>query len=130
MEVQDGIRFGDVAILVGHTLEPSPTPKLTLVWQPIDEVSTGYSVFVHVVDSTGRVVSQSDTVPAQYERPTTGWLPDEYIVDPHMFDMPGPSEYQVYVGLYEPRSGIRVPPSGLGANADGRALIGSFEFSP
>jgi hypothetical protein len=76
--------------------------------------------------AAGRVERQSDGVPANWTRPTTGWLPGEYILDPHRLtlgdDLPA-GEYELWVGLYAPRTGVRVVPSGPGAQADARVLL-------
>ncbi len=87
---------------------------LSLVWRVEQTPETGYHVFVHVVDDqvvdeTGTIVAQSDGVPGAWERPSTGWLPGEYIIDPHVLMLPetgGP--WRLRVGLYDPATGERL----------------------
>jgi hypothetical protein len=56
-------------------------------------------------------VTASDAIPAGWERPTTGWIADEYIADPHELVLPAdlpPGNYQLLVGLYDAASGARL----------------------
>ena len=61
---------------------------VTLVWQALGEIETSYRVFVHLVDDRGEIVAQADGEPAQWARPTTGWAPQEFIVDEHILALP------------------------------------------
>jgi hypothetical protein len=65
-------------------------------------------------------------VPAGWTRPTTGWLPGEYVVDTHrlvLAEGTPPGDYALLVGLYLPGADQRVPVAGPGARPDGRVLI-------
>jgi hypothetical protein len=93
----------------------SPVPLLPcsipLLWRAEAETPTDYRVFVHLVDATGAIVAQSDAAPAGWARPTTGWLPSEYVLDTHTLTLPaalpdGPLTMRV--GLYDPDSGARL----------------------
>lgn len=111
---------GDIATLMGiagdSPLPPcSPAPSfpcaLPLVWRAETETPTGYHVFVHLVDAMGNILAQSDSVPANWTRPTTGWLPGEYIVDTHTLTLPTelpPGPLSLRVGLYDPQTGTRL----------------------
>jgi len=72
-----------------------------------------YSVFVHVIDERGQMVSQQDKVPGiRGKQPTTGWLPGEVITDPIELTMPPslpPGRYILRLGLYLPPNGARLP---------------------
>jgi hypothetical protein len=106
--------------LAGYTLEPSTSSPergssssliVTLVWQGVDEISIGYHVFVHLVDAAGQIVAQADGVPAGWMRPTTSWLPGEFIVDEHQLSLPaelpeGPLALRI--GMYDVDSGVRL----------------------
>ena len=57
------------------------------------------------------LVAQSDSVPAVGQRPTTGWLPDEIIVDAHRLSLPEDlpvGHYVLIAGLYNPLTGQRL----------------------
>lgn len=109
-----GLRLGDVAELVGITVQPQESAgalAATLVWRVQAEMDTSYRVFVHLLDPTGHLVSQADSEPVNWTRPTTGWLPGEFLVDPYLLPLsPGTdlSGYQLAVGMYDPMNGARL----------------------
>jgi hypothetical protein len=103
------VTFGDFATLVGYTVN-NPL-DITLHWQAEDNSGTAYTVFVQLLAPDGRVIAQSDRQPANGQRPTTGWLPGEYIADNHLLTLnvntyEGP--VSVIVGFYDAQSFARV----------------------
>ena len=130
VDVETNARLGDVATLVGAVLEPETlraepqdeavtlrpgtSMTVTLVWRAEAETHTSYHVFLHLLASDGTLVAQSDGIPADWTRPTTGWLPGEYVTDARVLTPPlndagdGPSgPYSLSAGLYDP-SGARL----------------------
>jgi hypothetical protein len=113
-----------VATLVGlaadsSALPCSPAPLLPcsipLVWRAEAETPIGYHVFVHLVDESGNILAQSDGVPANWTRPTTGWLPGEYVIDTHTLTLPAElpdAGLSFRVGLYNPATGTRLRTNG------------------
>ena len=105
-----------------YSTSPSPQPSpegrggllscaVPLLWRAEAETPTDYRVFVHLVDATGNIVAQSDAAPAGWTRPTTSWLPGEYVLDTHTLTLPatlpeGPLSLRV--GLYDPDTGQRL----------------------
>ncbi len=84
---------------------------LTLGWQALAETEISYRVFVHVRAAEGGVRAQADGVPVSWTRPTTGWLPGEYLVDTYSVTLPADMDagaYQLVVGLYDPATGERL----------------------
>ncbi len=83
---------------------------LTFYWKALAEPAAGYTVFVHLVDEAGNIVSQVDSVPAGGARPTTGWREGEVVTDslnlPIPDDLP-PGVYHINAGLYNPDDGTR-----------------------
>ena len=69
--------------------------RLTLYWQATGRVNGHYKVFVHIMDEEGRIVAQSDAVPAYGEAPTETWLPNEVVIDQHGLQMSEPGRYRV-----------------------------------
>ncbi|GIW08417.1 MAG: hypothetical protein KatS3mg060_3222 [Dehalococcoidia bacterium] len=109
------IRFGEAAELLGYdisgTLRPGGQIRLTLHWRALTPPAA-LTVFVHLVDTGGRLVAQRDSQPAAGGYPTERWRTGEYIRDFYDVDLPmsiGPGSYQLRVGLYRP-DGERVPP--------------------
>jgi hypothetical protein len=104
-----GADFSGLAGLAGYSLAPAGDElRLTLVWRGLAEMATSYRVFVHLVDESGQIAAQSDGEPAGWTRPTTGWVPGEYVIDMHSLALPadwGSADYQLRVGLYDPDSG-------------------------
>ncbi|MCS6801475.1 MAG: glycosyltransferase family 39 protein [Chloroflexota bacterium] len=112
--------FGDLAVLRGWEADRLTAPAgqaftIRLVWQARRASHTPLKVFLHLVDQTGRVVAQRDAEPGDGRWPTTGWLPDQVVIDRALVTLPTtlpPGEYGIVVGLYDPVSGERLPTSG------------------
>lgn len=103
-------------LLLGYDLPQERVSRrgaldLVLYWQPGEEIDTGLTVFVHLIDDEGHIVAQRDSIPVNGSRPTTGWAPGEVITDPYTLfigeDIP-PGEYRLRVGWYDARTGQRV----------------------
>jgi hypothetical protein len=103
--------------LIGYDLaDPRVAPggalDLTLYWQPTETTGERLTVFVHLLDEQGVIVGQSDGEPAGGSRPTSSWLPDEYIADQHSVRVQTDAllgNATLVVGLYDPATGQRVP---------------------
>jgi hypothetical protein len=101
--------------LEDSTVEEGETLHLELVWQAVTELSESYRVFVHVLGEDGRIIAQADGLPANWTRPTTGWLPGEFIRDTHSLTLPAelpPGEYALVTGLYLPNGSRLQQPNG------------------
>jgi 4-amino-4-deoxy-L-arabinose transferase-like glycosyltransferase len=97
--------------------------NLTLYWFAVRTPAEDYTVFVHLTDASGNIVAQRDTVPADGGRPTTTWLPAEFIVDSYHISLP-PGEYTLWLGMYDPITGDRLPAtSQSGPTSDNRIQI-------
>jgi hypothetical protein len=102
------VELGDVATLSGYNISnqfvsDSGILKIKLVWEANANILEAYRVFVHIIDESGNLIAQSDEEPAGWTRPTTGWLPGEYIIDNHEIILPTdiePGVYNIYAGLY------------------------------
>jgi hypothetical protein len=125
-ERASGASFAGVGELVGYSLQQQgETLRVQLVWRATATPAQSYQVFVHFGDDA-RVLVQSVATPAGGARPTTGWLAGEYIVDTHTLSLPGgrfADDLALYVGLFDPQSGARVPASGAGAGTDQRVKL-------
>ena len=114
------VAFGDGIRLAGYELQrPAPSrAELTLLWQAAATPSREYKVFNHVLDPTGEIVAQRDSAPADWTRPTTGWVAGEYVLDRHVLDLPTDrGDLRLRIGLYDPTSGDRL------RTADGRDYL-------
>ena len=121
-------RFGNAIELAGVELPTEAvgagkTLPVTLYWRADAPVDTGYTVFVHLLDDSGTLCAQRDTIPADGTRPTTGWLPGEVICDTIVLPIPADATagtYRVAVGMYRALDGRRLPVTG----ADGNPVAG------
>ena len=108
-------RFGDVALLLGWELErgagPDTKDLLKLYWQTSARVDVDYTVFVHVLDGSGRQVAGWDGPPRRGLYPTTAWEPGEVVVDERVLEWPstGAEGFRLGVGLYRTDTMGRVP---------------------
>ncbi|MCB8981209.1 MAG: glycosyltransferase family 39 protein [Ardenticatenaceae bacterium] len=109
--------LGDSAVLVGYSLPQTEFAAdvalpITLVWQAADvPFGSNYTVFVHLLDESGNLIGQHDGLPVNGSRPTTSWLPGEFLVDVHevrLRDTSFTGRANLVVGLYDPVSGTRL----------------------
>ena len=77
---------------------------MTLFWQTAVSLDQRYKVFIHLLDSSGQLVTQRDSEPGGGLNPTDGWPVGEPIRDNYGLLLPAtlpPDGYQLVVGLYE-----------------------------
>ena len=111
--------------LIGYDQEDAAHPageaEIVLYWRGMGTIGRNYTVFLHLVDASGRIAAQTDEEPLGGQYPTSLWQPDETIRDPHGLNLPaslaeGP--YHLVVGLYMPETGRRLDLVGTGAPAN------------
>jgi mannosyltransferase len=113
-----GARFGDHITLDGYTLSTPRVQRgdilqLDLFWHTDVPLSERYKVFVHVLDSNGKIVAQTDREPGGGQNPTTNWRSNEQVVDRYGVLIPEgtpPGIYWIEIGLYD-FDGTRLPAS-------------------
>ncbi|MCS7062245.1 MAG: hypothetical protein RMN25_13950 [Anaerolineae bacterium] len=84
---------------------------VVLLWQPIRVPDAAYRVFIHVLDTEGRIVFQKDKLPLNSLIPMTRWRPAQTIRDPYATVVPPDTPaglYRIVVGVYD-ESGARLP---------------------
>ena len=102
------VRFGDVATLLGATVHRAAgATEVRLLWRADREVEEPLAVFVHLVASDGRILAQSDGIPAGGAAPSSRWTPGFEFEDRHQ--LPSSQPGQIIVGLYNPLTLRRVP---------------------
>ena len=94
-------------------MEPGADVPLTLYWrvdQPMDRV---WTVFVHVIDEAGILVTQRDQYPGMGSLRTTEMTPGQIIADEYLIHIPetayAPTSLKFDVGLYDADHGERLP---------------------
>jgi hypothetical protein len=102
--------------------------RVTLYWRALAPMTTDYKVFVHLLDQNGGIVAQSDVGPADWTRPTTGWVAGEIVADSHTLPpTPArvPGTYDIAVGMYSPETMTRLEMRKAGERLpDDRAILG------
>ncbi len=102
------IRFNDVIELAGYNINGN---QIDLIWKALGTPDQDLIAFVHIEDSSGKIIAQSDSIPANWARPTTGWVKGEYVVDtrtlPPLSNGGTPNPVAVYVGFADRSSGAR-----------------------
>lgn len=94
-------------ILRGWRLDDQPAPgaelPVTLTWNSEGAVPRLWTVFVHLVDASDRIVAQSNSQPRGGTLPFPIWTPGDWVADTHRLALPAglaPGEYELRVGLY------------------------------
>ncbi len=118
--------FGDALFLLGYSMQspalrPGDALALTLYWKSAAKIDRDYTVFVHLIDSDGRVRAQMDAQPFGGAYPTSLWDTGEVARDDYDLNLPrdlAPGTFRIEVGLYEYPSLARLPVM----DADGKNL--------
>jgi hypothetical protein len=96
-----------------RSTEAAPNDRIPLVlyWQVTEPVTDDLSIFVHLLDPTGRLIWQDDGAAAHNTRPTWSWTSGEVIADPHTVTLPPDlpeGDCLLATGLYDWQTGERL----------------------
>ena len=83
-----------------------------LSWQNIHTLDEDYSIFIHIVDSSGKRIAQHDELlKDEYGNGTSKWWPGELVKKEYELRLKlyGTRPYKAHVGLYQWKSGKRLP---------------------
>jgi hypothetical protein len=117
------VRVGDAITFLGWNSDPAVASNsisagrgqslnLDLFWRGDYTLQNSYTVFVHLVDPSGRVVADADSPPSHGDYPTDRWAVDEKVRDRHTLKIPAdlaPGKYSIEVGIYLSSTGARLP---------------------
>ena len=107
----------NIGTLIGYSVsgdmgDRSQAFTLSLLWKARQPTTASYTVFAQLISTDGHVLAQSDSLPANGTRPTTGWRNGEYILDEHSVtfhvDVTATTA-SLIVGLYDAVTNQRVP---------------------
>ncbi len=121
-------KLGESIELVGYNLDRTTDAiTLTLIWRGLKSIDQDYTVFTHVLDSSGKQIGGQDNQPVNGTYPTSQWAAGEYVIDPHEINLAkvaepahaqlstgelvgrqAPQGYTIEVGLYDPETGARL----------------------
>lgn len=125
------LRFGNEISLErwqldGRDARAGDVVMLTLNWVAISQPAARYKVFVHLVDSSGRVIAQRDGEPVGDTRITTTWRAGEKIGDNYGLWVQNAGEFTLEIGMYRADNGARLPI----VSRDGNRLGDYWNLSP
>ena len=145
-DISLGWRFGDDIRLVGFdtvtwkrrplgaTLVAGNPVGFSLLWEALDTPELDYTVAMFVIGPDGLPVLQQDTMPLGGFRPTNTWVPGEMLRDNYGFWLPeglAAGEYQIWLVIYDWRTGERLPVTGPDGEALGdHAVLWTLEITP
>jgi len=115
--------FDDRIAFLGYDMDvgvvsPGHDFRMTYWWRSLESVDVDYTVFVHFIDSRGRIVFQDDHALA---RPTSEWISGNVISEKYDVSVPySVSEgiYRIRFGLYDAVTGERVDLSSRNVRGD------------
>lgn len=109
IENSSDVIFADKIRLAGYTITRAEEAlNVELVWQSLQSVTQPYTVFIHLLDTNGNIITQQDAMPQQNSYPTDLWLPGEYIVDNYRFENLRLNPVHFRIGLYAAETGERL----------------------
>jgi 4-amino-4-deoxy-L-arabinose transferase-like glycosyltransferase len=110
--------FGERLRLLGYRVKSVESPDhrdvtMTLYWQAMQHPELDYSVFVHVINEAGELVTQSDTgLGSDRNYPSSAWWAKDIVPSQHTLvvspDLPA-GAYEIRVGVYFWADGARLP---------------------
>jgi hypothetical protein len=104
-----GYRLGDNSS-TGSVKSSADTLPVVLAWQAGEASTRNLAVSVQLIDRSGRLVAQHDSVPQEGRAPVVSWLRGEVVEDSHMVRLPDglAGEYSLQVVVYDSETGQRL----------------------
>ncbi len=118
------VDFGGFARYRGHEIRsnrlwPGRQNSFSIYWEALNEAEQDYSIFLHLRDAQGNLITSSDGPVGLDENrrfySTLVWEPGEFIRDERQLRVPEDREYDLgedyalWIGIYDWRSGERLP---------------------
>jgi hypothetical protein len=126
----EAVAFGDASgsqPAVTAQVPSGETLWVTLQWQARGTIPADYQVSLRLTSAAGYVVGQVDRPLLDVQhRPTSEWEQDNRVIDYFLLPIePGtvPNEYNLEVQVYDPESGVIVPPDRPSNLTPGAATI-------
>ena len=107
-------------------LRPGDAVQVVITWRVMERLPAAYTVFIHVVDQDGRMLTQRDQPPLGGSRPTDAWQVGERLLDPYNLYIPSharPGSYRVLVGLYRGDTRLPVVDPGFAEEKENAILV-------
>jgi hypothetical protein len=104
--------FGGALALEGYDLAVEGNEvRLDLYWRCLAPLPADYTLFLHLLDAEGELVTQADGPPLGGDYPTSLWAAGETVLDQQVIPLPEdvpPGPYAVRLGWYLLQSGDRL----------------------
>jgi hypothetical protein len=115
-EVIDAVWDNEISLSAYHLPEWNSAQRVYVVlwWRTLRRPDQNYSVFVHLLDSTGAMVTQSDKLPLNDLYPMRTWPLNIDQRDTYLLKVPEGANLQgacLAIGLYDGQTGRRLPVS-------------------
>ena len=133
------VELANGVTLLGYDVDkpaylPGETLYLGIYWQAPELTLKPYTVFVHIVDSQGRLAANWDNPPCSTTCPTDTWLPHEVLRDPYRIPLPAdwePGLYTLMTGMYDSATGadVALPPTAPQSEGQ-RLILGQIQVLP
>lgn len=81
--------------------------RLILYWRAKKPIDANYTVFVHALDASGKIIAQADRQPQAGNYPTSIWDAGEQVRDEYMLELRAAAQ-RIVVGLYRAETGERL----------------------
>jgi hypothetical protein len=95
--------FGEMIRLTGYRLEAG---RIVFCWRALQPVPDDYTVFIHMFDARGQVVTTADGPPRLGNYPTSAWAAGETVEDAH--SLSAWDQGYLTIGLYRLDTGERL----------------------
>jgi hypothetical protein len=113
IKFDDGIELVGYEALLSDTARGEPALwRVTLYWAAYRRPTQDYTVFVHVYDAAGKLVTSHDGPPLFGYLPTSIWGTLDIVPDRHTIPLPddwASGEYRLVAGMYNPATSRRLP---------------------
>ena len=106
---------------------------VSLYWEVLEKPVADYTVFVHVLNDDGELITQCDRPPGGGTAPTSTWQVGEVLRDTYPLPIPSDASagiYTVRVGMYTWPSLERLPISMDGVSVGDSIDLGSIQIQP
>lgn len=125
------ITLKSAAVLDGAP-EPGGVVRLMLEWTTPVEVRDSFMVFVHISSDDEMLWAQHDGVPVSGLLPMPEWTILEPVLDRFAIQIPPDipdGRYTVWIGIYQPESGLRLPVTDGPGSGQDRVPLGTISIS-
>ena len=75
--------------------------EISFYWQTESLIDESLRLFVQVFNEEGQILAIDDGIPVNGQRPTSSWIPEEFITTRHIFDDLPPGDYRLLIGWYK-----------------------------